>query len=124
MQDSRASLIASAFQGHSRSSDGDNTDSPEVSQLLVTHWLRGLPASVAGAMAAEVNATSLTDAVLRVATKQFSNLIMIASEFRMWFWTAFKVDVSFLDIVSSHQSLETLSEFVAGKLTPAESTDN
>ncbi|KAI3330930.1 KR domain-containing protein [Ustulina deusta] len=77
MQDSRASLIAFAFQGHSRSSDGDTTDSPEVSQLPVAHWLRGLPASVASAMAAEVNATSLTDAVLRVATKQFSNLMLV-----------------------------------------------
>lgn len=39
---------------------------------------------------------------------------MIASEFRSWFWTAFKVDVPFLDLMSEEKSLLILSDFVEG----------
>ncbi|KAI1646003.1 uncharacterized protein F4817DRAFT_341562 [Daldinia loculata] len=63
----------------------------------------------------------MREAILRLVKKRFSNLIlmpseqigedrlllefgvdsMIASEFRAWFWSVFRVDVSFLDIMSA-----------------------
>ncbi|KAI0427506.1 putative polyketide synthase [Xylaria sp. FL1042] len=136
MQDPRASLIASAFQGGSQTHKKNNTELPGIDQLPASHWLRSLPTFVASAMATEVNTTSLHGAVIQVITKQFSNLMlispekiniekpllnfgvdsMIASEFRMWFWTVFRVDVPFLDILNSQQCLRTLSESVADKL--------
>ena len=68
----------------------------------------------------ESDAESLQATVLRMIKKRFSNLIlmpldqindlkplpqygvdsMIASEFRSWLWTMFRVDLPFLDIMS------------------------
>jgi len=137
IQDPRASIIAAAFKSTRESGDGgDELTMRDVDRAASAPWVRGLPANAVLALATEGNVHSLHDAVLHLTRKQFSNLIliapdqidnsksllafgvdsMIAAEFRMWFWTTFKVDVSFLDILSSNQSLNSLSEFVAEKL--------
>ncbi|RYP41540.1 hypothetical protein DL767_000967 [Monosporascus sp. MG133] len=41
---------------------------------------------------------------------------MLAAEFRTWFWNTFKVDVSFLDVVSTQKALYNLAEHVEEKL--------
>lgn len=76
------------------------------------------------------------DAVLEIVKKRFSGLLlvelpkvdvkkalagygldsMIAAEFRTWFYQTFKVDVSFLELLSKSTTLEALAEDVAQKL--------
>ncbi|KAI1172976.1 KR-domain-containing protein [Nemania sp. FL0916] len=144
MQDPRASLIATAFeQTRSRDNNNDNHKRGAVAgskgdgAIMVAAWAKGLPTKATSTLTAtECDAKSLQDAVLGVTRRQFSNLIlvgpdqidagrpladfgvdsMIASEFRMWFWSALEVDVPFLDILGSYKSLRTLSEAVAAKL--------
>ncbi|KAI1658690.1 KR domain-containing protein [Daldinia decipiens] len=134
LQDPRASIIATAFRG-----PHDDSKSNIQIQIADIQWLKEAPASVvsvAAILVAEMDAPSLHDAVLRVTRKQFSNLIlmpleriengkplldfgidsMIAAEFRTWVWTAFKVDIPFLDILSPHKSLGMLSNFIAAEL--------
>ena len=75
-------------------------------------------------------------AILRLIKKRFSNLLlmpldqidehrpmpefgvdgMIASEFRSWLWAVFRVDLSFLDIMSPQKSLLVLTEFFKDKV--------
>ncbi|KAK8102045.1 type I iterative PKS [Apiospora sp. TS-2023a] len=79
----------------------------------------------------------MQEAIVRLVKKRFSNLIllpldqvdetkpladygmdsMIASEFRSWFWAAFRVDLPFLDLMSPQKRLVTLAEFVEEKVT-------
>ncbi|KAI1119036.1 polyketide synthase [Nemania sp. NC0429] len=100
-------------------------------------WFKDVPPTHAATLAPEADAHSLREAILRLIKKRFSNLIlmhadqinegkalpdfgvdsMIASEFRSWFWSVFRVDVSFLDIMSSKTTLQVLSELVEGKIT-------
>ncbi|KAI0446147.1 putative polyketide synthase [Xylaria telfairii] len=136
MQDPRASIIAATFKATHNNGENSAVSGPGIEQLSDTHWLRSLPAHVSGALSTESDAPSLQEAVLRLTRRQFSNLIlvapdlidtmkpllgfgvdsMIAAEFRIWFWTAFRVDISFFDILSSSQSLKTLSELVSENL--------
>ncbi|KAI0836062.1 hypothetical protein F5Y06DRAFT_305654 [Hypoxylon sp. FL0890] len=134
IQDPRASIIATAFrENRGKSAAGDPF---KLDHIAMSPWMRGIPADVVQVLATEADAQSLPDAVLRLTRKQFSNLMlvpkdqiendktmlslgidsMIASEFRTWFWSAFKVDVPFLDILSPHNSLITLSKLVLRKL--------
>lgn len=41
---------------------------------------------------------------------QFGVDRMIGSEFRSWFWSALKVDIPFLDLMSQTKSLGSLAE--------------
>lgn len=47
---------------------------------------------------------------------QFGVDSMIAAEFRTWFWTTFRVDMPFLDLMGSQKSLVNLAGFVEGSL--------
>jgi hypothetical protein len=136
MQDPRASIIAAAYRAARDHGEDSAVSGKKIEQLSDTHWLREVQANRSSALASESDAPSLQEAVLRLTRKQFSNLIlimpdlidsgksllafgvdsMIAAEFRIWFWTTFKVDVSFLDILSSSQTLKMLSEFVVREL--------
>lgn len=93
------------------------------------------PNGINGIMAADVG--SRRDAILQVIRRQFSNLIlipaekiedfkplaqfgvdsMLAAEFRTWFWATFEIDIPFLDLVSSHKSLDSLASVVEAKLS-------
>uniref|UniRef100_A0A8H7NCH8 Carrier domain-containing protein n=1 Tax=Bionectria ochroleuca TaxID=29856 RepID=A0A8H7NCH8_BIOOC len=44
---------------------------------------------------------------------------MIAAEYRTWFWSVFKVDVPFLDIVSPKKSLDMFATFIEERLLDA-----
>ncbi|KAI2613243.1 hypothetical protein GGR54DRAFT_651077 [Hypoxylon sp. NC1633] len=126
----RASVIATAFTGDH---DGKESIQAEVySQNASIQWLREVPVHVATTLASEADAASLDCAILQATRKQFSNLTltpqeqieddkpllefgidsMIAAEFRTWIWASFKINISFLDILSPHSSLSTLSEFI------------
>ncbi|KAH6638603.1 polyketide synthase [Truncatella angustata] len=104
--------------------------------VVAKPWFKDVPAALSAALAPEADADTLRDAILRLIKKRFSNLIlmpadqigegkalpdfgvdsMIASEFRSWFWSVFRVDVPFLDIMSAQTSLEALAGFVESKV--------
>ncbi len=99
-------------------------------------WYKNLPAALATAFAPEATAETMLEAILRLVKKRFSNLIlipfdqidenrpmpdfgvdsMIASEFRSWFWSVFRVDVPFLHIISAQNSLSVMAGFVEEKV--------
>jgi hypothetical protein len=142
-QDPRMAVLAAALEVEMRSDPrgSDRTDGLLLASETVAPWLKSLSPNIINSLAPQANAGSLHEAVLRLARKRFSNLIltpvdqidenkslshfgmdsMIASEFRTWFWSTFKVDLTFLDLLSANNSLHGLSEIVARRLEGAES---
>lgn len=102
-------------------------------------WYRTVPAALLTAFAAEADAETMEAAVLRLMKKRFSNLIlmpfdqldetkplpafgidsMISSEFRSWFFSVFRVDIPFLDLMSAQKSLAILADLVKTKVLEA-----
>ncbi|KAI0103903.1 putative polyketide synthase [Nemania sp. FL0031] len=136
MEDPRTSLLAASLLAEQESKDGAN-QAAGLSQLAAAaEWVRDVPPAAQAMFSAEASAPSMLDAILRLAKKRFSNLIlmpvdqvdekqplpsfgvdsMLAAEFRTWFWNTFKVDVPYLDIVSPQNSLTHLAEQVEEKL--------
>lgn len=135
-QDPRAGFLAAALLA---SQQDDNSKSPTalINAAAAAPWFKAVPAGTAAvSLAAEASAPSLKEAALRLARKRFSNLIllpleqiddhkplpqfgvdsMIAAEYRTWFWSTFKVDVPFLDIMSPKKSLDSFASLVGEKL--------
>lgn len=127
MQDSRIIL------------DSDNTDNEVQADSAgsIAAWTSGLRPDLIKSLASEsALATTLGEAILNLIRKRFCNLSlvpldkvdnakplfkyrvdsMIAAEFRTWFWSSFKMGVSFLEILSSTNSLSSLAGFVEDKL--------
>jgi hypothetical protein len=132
-RDPRASILATVFEAQFERPD----ESHELSSALATaSWMKDIPPGRLTALKQEADAPSLSAAVLKLTKKSFSTIIllsadqidenkrlmdygvdsMIASEFRTWFWTAFTVDVPFLDILGQGKSLIALSDFVTDQL--------
>ncbi|KAI3317926.1 polyketide synthase [Xylariaceae sp. AK1471] len=132
-RDPRASILATAFEAQFEHAD-EPTDIS--SALAAASWMKDISPGRLATLKQEADAPSLDVAVLRLAKKSFSTIIllsadqidehkrlmdygvdsMIASEFRTWFWTAFRVDVPFLDILGQGKSLLALSTFVTDQL--------
>uniref|UniRef100_A0A0B7KB42 Uncharacterized protein n=1 Tax=Bionectria ochroleuca TaxID=29856 RepID=A0A0B7KB42_BIOOC len=139
-QDPRAGFLAAELLA---SQDTNNKSSaPTTSMAIASPWFKALPPNVSEttkALASEADAPTLHEAILRLARKRFSNLIllsqdqiddhkalphygvdsMIAAEYRTWFWSVFKVDVPFLDIVSPKKSLDMFATFIEERLLDA-----
>lgn len=130
MQDPRTVLLSASLDPK------EGNDSAAVVSIDAS-WSKGLPVPVIKALATEApNCNSLNEAVLALVRKRFSNLLlmpldavdtkkviasfgmdsMIAAEYRTWFWTVFKVDIQFLDILSSSNSLQSLADMVEKEL--------
>lgn len=97
----------------------------------------GMPAEVAEAIA---TGASVEDAILKMISKKFSNLVlipedklnltkpisevgvdsMLAAEFRAWIFQAFKVDVPYLTLLSAAATLTLLSELITKKMMEAQ----
>ena len=126
MQDPRTVLLSASLD--TKEDDGDVAEAS-----IDATWSKGLPAPILKAFAARAaHASTLNEAVLTLVKKRFSNLLlmsldavdatrsirsfgmdsMIAAEFRTWFWGAFKVDIPFLDILSSTNCLQDLTDMV------------
>lgn len=129
MDDQRSAILSAALEaGHVDSDSSAARMDMELHDRMP--WLRGLPEDVSKALMTETSATSLRDTVELVVGRRFSNLIltppanidynrsfaefgvdsMIASEFRTWFWNTFKVDIPFLDLLSSGKNLNCIIE--------------
>lgn len=139
MDDPRASILFAALSAEQEArnkSQHQGNITTGNSNLTRAAWYASVPGTAEKALQAEAHAASLQLAVLNLLRKRFSSLIlvssdkieddkslarfgvdsMIASEFRTWIWTAFKVDVPFLDILSQDKTLGTLGTFIAEKL--------
>ncbi|KAI1771743.1 polyketide synthase [Hypoxylon cercidicola] len=133
--ESRASVLLASLLAEKESAAAPQQGHAAV--VAAKPWFKDVPAALSATLAPEADADTLCDAVLRLVKKRFSNLIlmpadqigdnkplpdfgvdsMIASEFRSWFWSVFRIDVPFLDIMSAQTSLQVLAKFVEGKLT-------
>ncbi|EED21266.1 polyketide synthase, putative [Talaromyces stipitatus ATCC 10500] len=135
MDESRTSILAASLlaeKDEKAEEQGGNSGSIEAA----AEWYTALPASAAQIFTSEASLPTMLDAILRLTKKRFSNLIlmqldavderaplpsfgvdsMLAAEFRTWFFNTFKVDIPFLDIISSQKCLYNLAEFVDEKL--------
>lgn len=143
LQDARMSVLGASLKAEKEARDASQAEAaagglgPQV--VMAAPWFREVPASMSAVLSPEAEADSLQAAVLRLIKKRFSSLIlvpldqiddrrslpqfgvdsMIASEFRTWFWTVFRVDLPFLDIMSPQKSLLILAEFVEAKMLEA-----
>lgn len=120
LQDPRSAILARAFDSQSdvaMKSQGGN-----------------LPGEVAEAVE---NGASLLEAVTTHVLKRFGNLVlipvekvdarkplhvygmdsMIAAEFRSWFFSAFKVDIPFFELLGKTASIGSLSELVFDEIS-------
>ncbi|KAI1426161.1 polyketide synthase [Xylaria sp. FL1777] len=133
--EARASILLASLQAEKEMSDSSPKNGLD-NTVTAAPWFKDIPQSRATALAPEADAPSLQAAILRLIKKRFSNLIlmaadqiqenkalpdfgvdsMIASEFRTWFWSVFKVDIPFLNIMSAKTSLQVLSEVVEAKI--------
>lgn len=133
-QDPRLAILAAAFEAEQ---DAEKERSGKVIAKrgefeTSARWLHNVPTHALRLLESQTDADSMQGAISRLVTKRFSSLIltpvdqiddgkalsrfgvdsMIASELRTWFWTAFKVDVPFLDIMDPEKTLSSLAEFV------------
>ena len=128
IQDPRAAFLAASFSRKTSTEAADTQEAPR--------WAAALPQHLVDALASQIASSSLAEAVLGLVCKRFSILIlleidkldhqrplvqygidsMIAAEFRSWFWSVFKIDVAFADILSSTKSLSSLAAMVERKI--------
>ncbi|KAK8044419.1 hypothetical protein PG993_004443 [Apiospora rasikravindrae] len=140
--EARSSVLLASLQAEQEAAA--NAESSSQSQgasasAAAAPWFKDVPAKLATSFAPEASAPTMQDAIVKLIKKRFSNLIllpidqvderkalpdfgvdsMIASEFRSWFWSVFRVDVPFLDIMSPQKSLLVLAESVESKILSA-----
>ena len=138
LKDTRTAILAASLKAEQEARDAKTKTVGDVGVHIVATapWLREVPASMLGVLAPEADADSLQAAVLCLIKKRFCNPIlvpfdqiddrrplpqfdidsMIASEFRTWFWTVFRVDLPFLDIMSPQKSLAILAGYTEMKI--------
>ncbi|TGJ85565.1 hypothetical protein E0Z10_g3197 [Xylaria hypoxylon] len=140
LTEARASLLLASLQAEKEAKERTLSQSQGVHTAVVSQaaapWFKDVPAALATSFAPESSADTMQEAILRLMKRRFSNLIllpidqvderkplphfgvdsMIASEFRSWFWTIFRVDVPFLDLMSLQKSLEVLAGFIERKI--------
>ncbi|KAF2177784.1 polyketide synthase [Zopfia rhizophila CBS 207.26] len=137
--EARASVLLASLHAEIEARQAASGAASGQSVGAAAPWFKDVPAALTATFASEADAPTFQTAILRLIKKRFSNLIlmpsdqiddrtplpdfgvdsMIASEFRSWFWTAFKVDIPFLDLMSAQRSLVLLAEFVEDKIPTA-----
>ncbi|KAI1269306.1 putative polyketide synthase [Xylariaceae sp. FL1019] len=137
-QEPRAAILGAALAADRDAAKvAHHTESDESDSLTVAaEWFSSVPKHAQAHLIHQATTESLSEAILHLVRKRFSSLIitpmeqiddqkpllrlgvdsMIASEFRTWFWTVFRVDVPFLDIMSPQKNLRALSEYTAEKM--------
>lgn len=135
MDDPRASILTAMWEVGGKSSTGSDNEQSDIASDSEP-WYKALPVKIAASLLSESQAPSLRDAVLRILRKRFSNLLlvpldqieenrqfakfgidsMIASEFRTWIWTTFRLEIALLDLMDREKTLVLLSEDIEAKL--------
>lgn len=144
LSDPRAALLASALNGEEgQGSDGSATAGGGANGFLPLELVKALEETTTrrSASADDDDDDDVGDAVLTaidtLIRRRFSNLVllqldridvdrplagygmdsMIAAEFRTWFFTTFKVDVPFLELLSKSVTLRSLARLVRQELS-------
>ncbi|KAI0096597.1 polyketide synthase-like protein [Nemania sp. FL0031] len=139
LDDPRSAILAKALETSLNAGRSSQTRGSAVEgDAQNIAWLKGMPEVVAKALRTEVHkASTLREAILGALQQQFSHLLltpadqieptrsfaqygidsMIAAEFRAWIWSSLKVEVPFLDLLSSRKSLHTLTGLLEEHLT-------
>ncbi|KAF5688761.1 polyketide synthase [Fusarium denticulatum] len=103
--------------------------------VAAAEWFKSIPSPLSPVFAPVADSATLRIAIMQLIKTRFSSLIlvptdqisedkplpnfgvdsMIASEFRSWFWAVLRIDIPFLDIMSTKTTLDTLAELVEGR---------
>lgn len=133
LRDSRTSILSHILEQAEGGMEGSDND--KIGETSMP-WLNPVALGIREVFKLEQDALSLYSAILQITKKRFASLIliqadlvdekkplaqfgvdsMIAAEFRTWFWMTFKVNVPFLDLLSSSKSLSSLAEFVESSI--------
>ncbi|KAI1024124.1 hypothetical protein LB504_005090 [Fusarium proliferatum] len=97
-----------------------------VAVIASAEWFKSIPSALSPVFAPVADSATLRIAIMQLIKTRFSNLIlvpadqisedkplpnfgvdsMIASEFRSWFWAVLRIDIPFLDIMSTKTTLD------------------
>ncbi|KAF9776934.1 hypothetical protein IL306_004816, partial [Fusarium sp. DS 682] len=135
LNEARSSILLASVLAEKEAQESplEKGHSPVVS---AAEWFKGIPTSLSAVFAPVADSDTLRAAIIKLIKTRFSNLIlmpvdqisedkplssfgvdsMIASEFRSWFWAVLRIDIPFLDIMSTKTSLAVMAELVEGKL--------
>ncbi|KAI1121034.1 polyketide synthase-like protein [Nemania abortiva] len=134
--DPRMAIISAAMTAHG-ATESAKPQAKNLEHLAANiPWLRNVNLYAIDSLISEIDAPSLEIGVLTLIRKRFALMLltvpdeidnhrplidfgvdsMLGAEFRTWLWNAFRVDISFLDILSSGQTLATLARKVAENL--------
>ncbi|KAI0974906.1 putative polyketide synthase [Xylaria arbuscula] len=137
-EDRRASLLLASFKAEKQGREDARLKNTQDKRRLATEapWWGDVRDEATEILGLHSDAPTLKDAALQALRKQFSSLMllsvndvddhkslidvgvdsMIASEFRAWIWKNFKIDVTFLDILSARFSLDALADAIKSGL--------
>ncbi|TGJ79686.1 hypothetical protein E0Z10_g9083 [Xylaria hypoxylon] len=134
--DSRMAIISAAITAH-RATEDVKPQGKNLEHLAANiPWLRDVNLHAVASLISEIDAPSLEIGALALIRKRFALMLltmpdeidnhrplidfgvdsMLGAEFRTWLWNTFRVDIPFLDILSSGQTLAILARKVAQKL--------
>nr|ALQ32824.1 putative polyketide synthase [Fusarium dlaminii] len=135
LNEARSSILLASVLAEKEAQDVAPRDG-HVAVVAAAEWFKSIPSTLSPVFASVADSATLRIAITQLIKTRFSNLIliptdqisedkplpnfgvdsMIASEFRSWFWAVLRIDIPFLDIMSTKTTLGTLAELVEGKL--------
>ncbi|KLP20845.1 putative polyketide synthase [Fusarium fujikuroi] len=135
LNEARSSILLASVLAEKEAQDVVPQDG-HVAVVTAAEWFKSIPSALSPVFASVADSATLHIAIMQLIKTRFSNLIlvptdqisedkplpnfgvdsMIASEFRSWFWAVLRIDIPFLDIMSTKTTLGTLAELVEGKL--------
>ncbi|RKK12094.1 hypothetical protein BFJ68_g10145 [Fusarium oxysporum] len=135
LNEARSSILLASVLAEKESQDVASQHGHAV-VVSAAEWFTSIPSTLSPASAPVADSDTLRITIMQLIKTRLSNLIlvaidqisedkplpsfgvdiMIASEFRSWLWTVLRIDIPFLDIMSTKTSLGVLAELVKGKL--------
>nr|ALQ32883.1 putative polyketide synthase [Fusarium miscanthi] len=135
LNEARSSILLASVLAEKEAQEVTLQDG-HVAVVSAAEWFKSIPSTVSSVFASVADSATLRIAIMQLIKTRFSNLIlvpidqisedkplpsfgvdsMIASEFRSWFWAVLRIDIPFLDIMSTKTTLGVLAELVEGKL--------
>ncbi|KAF4499910.1 polyketide synthase [Fusarium agapanthi] len=125
LNEARSSILLASVLAEKEAQDVAPRDG-HVAVVAAAEWFKSTPSTLSTVFASVADSATLRIAIMHLIKTRFSNLIlvptdqisddkplpnfgvdsMIASEFRSWFWAVLRIDIPFLDIMSTKTSLD------------------
>ncbi|KAF4953184.1 hypothetical protein FGADI_6159 [Fusarium gaditjirri] len=135
LNEARSSILLASVQAEKEAQEVNLQDG-HVAVVSAAEWFKSIPSTLSPVFASVADSATLRIAIMQLIKTRFSNLIlvpidqisedkplpsfgvdsMIASEFRSWFWAVLRIDIPFLDIMSTKTTLGVLAGLVEGNL--------